>query len=353
MNRNKVCTRALIGVLVVMMVPCGAFAQDAGTKGTFSKQEMDQMLAPVALYPDSLLAQVLIAATYPDQVAEANDWVKQNKGLSGDQLNDALDQKNWDLSVKALVPFPQMLDMMVKESDWTQKLGEAFLAQQANVIDSIQKLRKTANAAGSLKSTPEQTVDVKGESVEIESTDPEVVNVPSYDPEVVYGAWWWPDYPPYVIIPFVFAAAVAVGPFWSWGWGYWDWGRRDIDMNMDRTVNINSRHLHMTRGSLKTASFHQLAASRGAGISRKAGKLGAGHTGAGGRPSAASLRRQLSTGHTGLSKGGASSRDRDVRDRDLARRGSNMSHGRGFAHGAGGGGGMRSGGGHAGGGRQR
>ena len=154
MNRNKVCTRALIGVLVVMMVPCGAFAQDAGTKGTFSKQEMDQMLAPVALYPDSLLAQVLIAATYPDQVAEANDWVKQNKGLSGDQLNDALDQKNWDLSVKALVPFPQMLDMMVKESDWTQKLGEAFLAQQADVIDSIQKLRKTANAAGSLKFDP-------------------------------------------------------------------------------------------------------------------------------------------------------------------------------------------------------
>jgi len=325
MNRNKVWRRALIGVLVVMMVPYGAFAQDAGTKGTYSKQELDQMLASIALYPDSLLAQILIAATYPDQIAEANRWVKQNSGLNNDQLNDALDKKDWDLSVKALVPFTQVLDMMVEESDWTKKLGDAFLAQQADVIDSIQKMRVTAKASGNLKTSPEQKVEVKGESVEIEPADPEVVTVPSYDPQVVYGNWWWPDYPPFLLAPFAFIAAVIVGPSWNWGWGHWNWRHRDMEMNIDRMANINSKRFQMT--SVKTASLGQLVSSGKIGTAKNVGKLGAGKVGVGGRPSADSLKKQLSGAQTGLSKGDALSRDRDIRDKDVGRKGTSKGAG--------------------------
>ena len=109
------------------------------------------MLAPIALYPDSLLGQILVAATYPDQVTEADQWVRQNNNLQGDELNAALDRMDWDLSVKALVPFPQVLSMMSDKMDWTQRLGNAFLARQADVMDTIQRLRAKAYAAGNLK----------------------------------------------------------------------------------------------------------------------------------------------------------------------------------------------------------
>ena len=197
MKRKVFLIRALIGVLVVMMVPYGAFGQGAGTAATFGPQELDQMLAPIALYPDSLLAQVLIAATYPDQVVEADRWLKENAGLKGDALNNALDTMDWDLSVKALAPFPQVLSMMAEEPAWTQKVGEAFLAQQADVMDSVQKLRQKAQASGNLKTTAEQKVVVQGDYVEIEPVNPEVVYIPSYNPAVVYGPWWYPAYPPW------------------------------------------------------------------------------------------------------------------------------------------------------------
>ena len=155
------------------------------------------MLAPIALYPDSLLAQILIAATYPDQVMEADRWLKANANLKGDALNNAMDTMDWDLSVKALAPFPQVLDMMAEESAWTQRLGEAFLAQQADVMASIQRLRQKAQDAGNLKTTEQQKVVVKGEAIEIEPVT-EVVYVPRYNPVVVYGPWWWPAYPPLV-----------------------------------------------------------------------------------------------------------------------------------------------------------
>ena len=157
--------RSLIGLLVVMMVPFGALSQETATSGkAFSEAELDQMLAPIALYPDSLLAQILMAATFPDQVAEADRWMKANPNLKGDALNDALDKMNWDLSVKALAPFPQVLAMMAEQSAWTQKLGEAFMAQESDVMASVQRLRSKAYAAGNLKSTDEQKVVVKGET---------------------------------------------------------------------------------------------------------------------------------------------------------------------------------------------
>lgn len=210
--------RSLIGLIVVMMVPFGALSQETATSGkAFSEAELDQMLAPVALYPDSLVAQILLAATFPDQVAEADTWLKANPDLKGDALNDALDKMKWDLSVKALAPFPQVLAMMVEQTAWTQKLGEAFMAQESDVIAAVQKLRSKAYAAGNLKSSDEQTVVVKGDTVEIAPANPEVVYVPRYDPAVVYGSWWWPSYPPYAYYPVWPGVAIGLGMFGFWG----------------------------------------------------------------------------------------------------------------------------------------
>ncbi len=154
MNAENIGKRILSWVLIVLFaVPSGIFAQSSGSPARFSQQELDQMLAPIALYPDSLLAQMLMAATYPVEVVEADRWVKSNRNLKGEQLNAALDQQSWDLSVKALVPFPQVLAMMSEKLDWTQSLGDAFLEQQGEVMDTIQQLRSKAYAQGNLKNT--------------------------------------------------------------------------------------------------------------------------------------------------------------------------------------------------------
>ena len=306
MNGSKFFTRALIGVLVVLLAaPIGVSAQtnEENQNQTYSKAELDQMLAPIALYPDSLLAQVLIAATYPSQVVEAERWVKEHKGLSKDQLNAELDKKDWDLSVKALVPFPQVLAMMDKHLDWTTKLGEAFLAQQSDVMASIQGLRAKAYAQGSLKTTEQQKVIVEGQDIEIEPVNPEMVYVPYYNPAVVYGSWWWPGYPPYAYYPYGqpfitigslgFLAAVGVGAFWNSGWGAWNWRGRNVNVNINRTVNINRNDPSITH-NMRTASFHRVANQR-----RAAGSVGAGRTGVGRRPSETSVQRKLSQGRTG------------------------------------------------------
>jgi hypothetical protein len=319
MIRNNIFTRALIGVLVVALAaPLGALAQNAQSNvpgQTFSRAELDQMLAPIALYPDSMLAQILIAATYPSQVVEADRWVKENKGLSKDQLNAALDEKDWDLSVKALVPFPQVLAMMDEQLDWTTKLGEAFLAQQKEVMASIQGLRQKAYAQGNLKTTEQQKVTVAGEDIEIGPANPDVVYVPYYDPLLVYGDWWWPDYPPFAYYPygepfitlglFGWLAAVSVGPYWNWGWGYWNWGGGNCFVNVNRTVNINDPNLHMRQGHFRTEGFHQFAHGHGVGTGRTGGRFGAGRTVMGARPSTASVVRGLSHGGTALTRGGA------------------------------------------------
>jgi hypothetical protein len=245
-----------------------AFGQGRDNAPTFSQEELDQMLAPIALYPDSLLAQVLVAATYPIEVVQADRWVKQNKNLKGERLNDALDKMNWDLSVKALVPFPQVLSMMSEKLEWTQKVGDAFLAQQADVMDTIQKLRTKAQAQGNLKTNKEQKVVVQDNAIVIEPANPTIVYVPIYDPAIVYGSWWYPAYPPYPYYPagavvaagaFGFAAGVAVGAAWNDGWGRWNWGHHDIDVNINRNININRD----TIANYQTASWKHDAVHRG------------------------------------------------------------------------------------------
>src|SRR3954454_4145068 len=165
----------------------------AKAEKTFSPQELEQLLAPIALYPDSLLAQTLMASTYPLEVVSAERWLKANPSLKGKALEDALQKQTWDASVKSLMVFPQVLNMMSQKLDWTQKLGDAFLAQKQDVMATAQALRTKAVAEGTLKdSTEQKVVTEKSETttiIKIEPSNPEVVYVPTYNPAVVYGAW--------------------------------------------------------------------------------------------------------------------------------------------------------------------
>src|SRR5262249_33673400 len=200
--------------------PPAAAAPQAATPAPFTPEQLDQLVAPIALYPDGLLAQVLMASTYPLEVVQAARFLKDHKDLKGAQLDEALKDQTWDDSVKSLVSFPEVLSLMDGKLDWTQKLGDAFLASEKDVLDAVQRLRALAQAQGNLKSTPQQTVAVENVSVEpagpgqavpapgqpappqvqqlpaqttqvitIEPTNPQVVYVPSYNPTVVYGTW--------------------------------------------------------------------------------------------------------------------------------------------------------------------
>jgi hypothetical protein len=251
MKRKRTLIKALAVFLALLLgAPQGAIAQSGGEDKPFKQEELDQLLAPVALYPDSLLAQVLMASTYPLEVVQAGRWVKANQNLKGDALTTALEQQNWDPSVKSLVNFPQVLDMMNEKLDWTQKLGDAFLAQQKDVMDTVQKLRTKAEAEGNLKSNKEQKVIVEQETktIIIEPANPQVVYVPTYNPTVVYGPWWYPAYPPYYYYPpgwvpgaalFSFGVGVAIGAAWGYAWGGCNWGRGDVNVDINRNTNIN------------------------------------------------------------------------------------------------------------------
>ena len=251
MKKFKVPKYLLTFFLVFLMAaPPWVLAQSAEEPKAFKQEELDQILAPIALYPDDLLSQVLMASTYPLEVVQAERWVKQNKSLKGDALADALEKQDWDPSVKSLVNFPDVLTMMSEKLDWTQKLGDAFLEQQKEVMDTIQKLRQKADEAGNLKTTSEQKVIVEKETktIVIEPANPQTVYVPTYNPTVVYGAWWYPAYPPYYYYPpgyvagaaFSFAAGVAVGAAWGYAWGGCNWHGGDVDIDIDRNTNINN-----------------------------------------------------------------------------------------------------------------
>ena len=249
---RKPFRKALAVFLVILLLaPQGLIAQGEGGDKPFKQEELDQLLAPIALYPDSLIAQILMASTYPLEVIQATRWVKENESLKGDAMTTAIEQQNWDPSVKSLVNFPQVLERMSEKLDWTQKLGDAFLAQQKGVMDTIQNLRKKAEAEGNLETTQEQKVIVEKETqtIIIESADPKVVYVPTFNPTVVYSAWWYPAYPPYYYYPpgyvagralFSFGVGVAVGAAWGYAWGGCRWGRGDVHIDINRNVNINA-----------------------------------------------------------------------------------------------------------------
>lgn len=229
------------------------------TAKTFSQQDLDRLLAPIALYPDPLLAQVLMASTYPLEVVEAARWVKANPKVSGAALETAMARQSWDPAVKSLTAVPQVVQQMSDNLDWMQKLGDAFLAQQQDVMDTVQGLRARADTTGHLKTTEKQVVKTETQGSQtiyvIESPQPEVVYVPSYNPTVVYGSWWYPA-PPYYVYPpayvyppgLAFATGVVVGAA-IWGSCNWAWGRGNVDINVNRYNSFNRTSISSNRWS--------------------------------------------------------------------------------------------------------
>jgi hypothetical protein len=236
--------------------------QQAPDATSFDVQQIDALVAPIALYPDQLLTQVLIASTFPLQVVEAARWQSDpaHAALTGDALTKALQPLSWDPSVKSLVPFPQVLSQLNGNLEWTQQLGYAFANQQKDVLDSVQRLRRQAQAQGHLQSTSQQVIRTEpssggsagaGQTIIIEPASPSVVYVPSYNPAVVYGTWPYPAYPPVVAAPspayvagaallggLDFGAGVAISSS-LWGWSSPNWGGGNVNVNVNRWNNIN------------------------------------------------------------------------------------------------------------------
>ena len=242
----------------------------------FSSAELDQMFASVALYPDPLLAQVLMAATYPGDVADAAKWSKAHPDAKGETAVSQVASQPWDPSVQALVAFPQVLASLGQDAAWVQRMGDAFLAQPDRVMDSVQRLRRQAEQAGNLQSNEYQRISKEDSSnpasadptIIIESSNPDVVYVPSYDPNVMYGSYGWGGYPPYYYPPGAYwypGAALAGGIMLGVAigiagglWGDVNWGSGDIDIdvnnNFNREVNRGDRGERGDRGTAVRAA---------------------------------------------------------------------------------------------------
>jgi uncharacterized protein DUF3300/endosialidase-like protein len=413
---SKFLVQSLAFILFVAVAPvANAQTQPAPAPASAPAQdqllqpgEIDALLSPIALYPDALMAQVLMAATYPLEVIQASRWLKENKGLKDDALRAALDKQGWDESVKSLAATPSVLDMMADKLDWTQKLGDAMLAQQNDVMDGVQRLRAKAEANNKLQSTPQQKVSKRSEGgkqvIVIEPTNPETMYVPYYDPAVVYGAWPYPAYPPYYwgasYWPYggailgaglAFGAGYAVGRWagWAGGGGYWggnaniNWNNNNININRPggggnwnhrpehrQGVRYNNKGVadRMGRGNNNRAGAGNRADFRGrdgAGGNRPGGGAGAGNRpgggagagnrpgggqkGAGGRPGGGQKAAQRPSGGGGARPGGGGGGGRSAfAGSGGGGRAAQASASRGRASmGGGGGGGGRGGGGGA------
>ena len=214
---------------------------------------------------------VLMAATYPTEIVQADRWARkpENAKLKGDQLSAELDKQTWDPSVKSLVPFPQVLEMMSEQLDWTQKLGDAMLAQEKDVMDGVQRLRKSAESAGTLQTTQQQTVTNQGDTIIIQPSNPQTVYVPTYNPQTAYGAWPYPSYPPPYYPPppayypgYPYGGALLTGLAFgvgveiianNWGWGNANWGGGSVNIDNSRYNNINRNNINAGRASQRPA----------------------------------------------------------------------------------------------------
>lgn len=245
-------------LLVILTLGSGitrAQTQPAPPREPFKPEEIEALVAPIALYPDSVLSQVLMASTYPLEIVHAARWVKANPKLKGDDAVKAVEKQPWDVSVKSLVAFPQILEPMNDKLDWTHKLGDAFLAQQKDVFAAVQRLRARANDSGNLKSNEQQNVVIEpapagGQPiVKIEPANPQVIYVPAYNPTVVYGAWSYPAYPPTYWPPYpAYYPGGALMTGFAWGVGLaaagaifsnCNWGGSDVDINVNKATNID------------------------------------------------------------------------------------------------------------------
>jgi hypothetical protein len=269
--------RVLIALAVVLVAPSFPRAQQTTGPQPFKPEELEQIVAPIALYPDPLVAQVLMASTYPIEVVQAARFVKANPKLTEAALNEELKKYDWDDSVKSLVSFPQILALMDEKLDWMQKLGDAFLDQKKETMDAIQRLRARAQAEGNLTTNEQQKVIVEPVEIppgqpapqvppgqpapqqqtviKIEPANPQVVYVPSYNPTVVYGAWPYPAYPPYYPYPPGYAwgaAAISFGVGMAVGaavWGGANWGGGDVDIDVNKANNFTNNVNRETRAN--------------------------------------------------------------------------------------------------------
>ncbi|WP_080500811.1 DUF3300 domain-containing protein [Burkholderia pseudomallei] len=245
----------MLRILIVMFFTWATCAPVfAQTK--LDRAHLDQLTASVALYPDALLSQILMASTYPSEVVAAAQWSKAHPNLSGDAATKAVASESWDPSVQSLVAFPSVLEMMGRQPQWVVSLGNAFLAQSSDVMDSVQRLRQQAQKVGALKTTKQQKVITEKTAgttiVQIEPANPQVVYVPAYNPAVVYGAWPYPAYPPTYYPPpppppgAAFATGLVSGIGFGLGvaavnsmWGGFNWGSHNVNINVNRYNNIN------------------------------------------------------------------------------------------------------------------
>jgi hypothetical protein len=292
-----------VGFLILAVLSIGtigpAGAQNAATTTKLTAPQLEQLVAPIALHPDALLSQILMASTYPLEVIAAARWSQANPNVTGDALQSAMQQQPWDPSVKALTALPQTLQMMSDKLEWTQQLGDAFLAQQSDVLNAVQQLRARANANGQLKSTPEQKVTTTPRSTAqrsstahgveaapanvyaIESTNPDEYYVPIYDPGVVYGTWPYTDYQPDYWYPpgyvagnvFSFATGVLVG---SAIWGNINWRNNFVQINPLRYNNFNRTNIaNIGNGNWAHNPAHRGAVPyRDAGVAQRFGQQG-------------------------------------------------------------------------------
>ncbi len=246
---TRIFERALAALLPVCLA--GTVVAQEPQAQQFSDQRLDEIAAPIALYPDSLLMQVFMAATYPLEVVEADRWLRK-QSLSGDALDEALKGQDWDASVKSLCTLPDVLSKMSENLDWTRDMGDAFLANQSELLDAVQRLRGKAHETGHLKTTPEQTVTVQQDQIiVIESAQPDVIYVPTYSPTVVYGTWpyttvyYAPLYtpPPPGYGALAFTTGVIVGAA-LWGNCNWRWGHSNVNINVNHynTFNRNTNN---------------------------------------------------------------------------------------------------------------
>jgi len=211
--------------------PVPAQAPQAPPYAQQTPEQLQRLVAPIALYPDSLVAQILAASAFPEQVVEADRWVQAHPDLKGQELGKAVDQQPWDPSVKALTAFPTVLGNMDKNLSWTSSLGDAYFNQEQDVMDALQVMRQKAEQSGNLKSTPQQVVKTQGPTIVVEPADPNVVYVPAYNPWLVYGypIVAWPGWYPYPGIWFVgpylsFGIGFGIGWYGGFGWGWGHWG---------------------------------------------------------------------------------------------------------------------------------
>ena len=252
----------------------GAAQQAPAPSVNQTPEQLEQLVAPVALYPDELVAEVLAAATYPAQIVVADRFLEDHKDLQGQPLADAIDKQPWDSSVKALTEFPSVVANMDKNLSWTSSLGEAYMNQQQDVMNAVQAMRQRAQQSGNLNSNSQQKVTEQGNTIVIEPAAPDVVYVPTYDPWVTYGAplvawpgWYW--YPGlYVATPGIsFGLGFGVGFFggFGWGWHHWgfDWGHRTVMFNHNTYIS-HSTIINRNRFSNRNSFSHARSGFRSA-----------------------------------------------------------------------------------------